>query len=64
MSASFREDEQGAQARLLIIDDDIKLCRLLREYLEPLGYSIDQVHNERKDCSGFFRAATRPLFST
>lgn len=31
--------------RLLIIDDDVKLGRLLREYLEPLGYSVDLVHN-------------------
>ncbi len=26
--------------RLLIIDDDTKLCRLLREYLTPLGYEV------------------------
>jgi two-component system, OmpR family, response regulator CpxR len=32
-------------ARLLLIDDDEKLCRLLRDYLVPLGYSIDSVHN-------------------
>jgi two-component system response regulator CpxR len=28
-----------------LIDDDEKLCRLLRDYLEPLGYSVDAVHN-------------------
>ncbi len=27
--------------RVLIIDDDTKLCRLLSEYLEPLGYEIE-----------------------
>ena len=27
--------------RLLIIDDDTKLCRLLCEYLTPLGYSVE-----------------------
>jgi DNA-binding response OmpR family regulator len=32
-------------ARLLIVDDDEKLCRLLRDYLEPLGYAVDTVHN-------------------
>jgi len=32
-------------ARLLIIDDDVKLARLLREYLEPLGYWVEVVHN-------------------
>jgi len=29
---------------LLLIDDDIKFCRLLREYLQPLGYAVDAVH--------------------
>jgi len=33
--------------RLLIIDDDVKLAGLLRDYLEPLGYSVDMVHNGR-----------------
>ena len=31
--------------RLLIIDDDVKLGRLLREYLEPLGYWVEVIHN-------------------
>jgi DNA-binding response OmpR family regulator len=30
--------------RLLIIDDDRKLCRLLSDYLEPMGYEIVSVH--------------------
>jgi len=30
--------------RLLLVDDDIKLCRLVREYLEPLGYSVSVAH--------------------
>ena len=30
--------------RLLIVDDDEKLCRLLKEYLEPLGYRLDLAH--------------------
>jgi DNA-binding response OmpR family regulator len=29
---------------LLIIDDDVKLCRLVRNYLEPLGYEVDAAH--------------------
>lgn len=32
---------------LLLVDDDEKLTRLLRDYLEPLGYDIDIVHNGR-----------------
>lgn len=30
--------------RVLIIDDDRKLCRLIAEYLEPLGYRVSYVH--------------------
>lgn len=30
--------------RVLIIDDDRKLCRLIRDYLSPMGYSIEAVH--------------------
>lgn len=29
---------------LLVIDDDRKLCRLIREYLEPLGYAVEAAH--------------------
>ena len=32
-------------ARLLLVDDDVKFSRLLREYLEPLGYQVETVHN-------------------
>ena len=31
--------------RVLVIDDDRKLCRLIHDYLEPLGYLIDAVHS-------------------
>ena len=34
-----------APARLLIIDDDEKLCSLLQSYLGPLGYIVDAAHN-------------------
>jgi two-component system, OmpR family, response regulator CpxR len=30
--------------RLLLIDDDRKLCRLIAAYLEPLGYEVTAVH--------------------
>lgn len=29
---------------LLVIDDDRKLCRLIRDYLEPMGYRVESVH--------------------
>jgi DNA-binding response OmpR family regulator len=30
--------------RLLVIDDDRKLCRLIGDYLTPLGYAVTAVH--------------------
>jgi DNA-binding response OmpR family regulator len=30
--------------RLLLIDDNPKLCRMVKEYLEPLGYDITLAH--------------------
>ncbi|MGO8813131.1 MAG: response regulator transcription factor [Terriglobia bacterium] len=29
---------------ILIVDDDVKLCRLIRDYLEPLGYEVTAAH--------------------
>jgi DNA-binding response OmpR family regulator len=31
--------------RVLIIDDDRELCRLIRDYLEPLGYEVSAAYN-------------------
>jgi len=33
-----------SRPRLLLIDDDRKLCRLIAAYLEPLGYDVTAVH--------------------
>ena len=33
-----------ARPRLLVIDDDRKLCRLITDYLDPLGYDVSAVH--------------------
>ena len=43
--------------RILIIDDDEKLCRLIQEYLGAMGYDAESVHTER-------RAFKRPLQKT
>jgi DNA-binding response OmpR family regulator len=29
---------------LLLVDDDVKLCRLVRDYLVPLGYEVSSAH--------------------
>lgn len=32
------------KTRVLVIDDDKKLCRLIRDYLEPMGYKVEAAH--------------------
>ena len=32
------------KTRVLVIDDDRKLCRLIRDYLEPMGYEVSAAH--------------------
>lgn len=41
-----REQPHGsfAKTRLLVIDDDRKLCRLIKDYLEPMGYAVESAH--------------------
>ncbi len=34
----------SGRTRLLMIDDDRKLCRLVRDYLEPMGYDVQTAH--------------------
>ena len=31
--------------QVLVIDDDIELCELVAEYLEPDGYKVEAVHD-------------------
>jgi DNA-binding response OmpR family regulator len=33
--------------RLLLVEDDEKFCRLLKDYLAPLGYDVDVTHDGR-----------------
>ncbi len=33
-----------SRLQVLIVDDDAKLCRLIRDYLEPLGYEVTAAH--------------------
>ena len=38
------EKESSGPRRILLVDDDKKFCRLLVEYLKPLGYEVVAVH--------------------
>jgi DNA-binding response OmpR family regulator len=38
-------DRLEGRTRLLMIDDDRKLCRLVATYLEPLGFDVTAVHS-------------------
>src|SRR6266550_8996858 len=33
------------KTRVLVIDDDRKLCRLIRDYLEPIGHEVSAAHS-------------------
>lgn len=33
-----------AKIRVLMIDDDVKLCRLVKEYLEMMGFVVESAH--------------------
>lgn len=35
----------SAMDRVLIVDDDVELCELVTEYLEPEGFEIEAVHD-------------------
>ena len=37
-------NERTQKIKVLVIDDDKKLCRLIQEYLEPMGYQVAAAH--------------------
>ncbi|MDX2029679.1 MAG: response regulator transcription factor [Blastocatellia bacterium] len=37
-------DERFAATRILMIDDDVKLCRLVADYLAPMGFEVESAH--------------------
>jgi DNA-binding response OmpR family regulator len=51
-------DSPDGRTRLLMIDDDRKLCRLVTTYLQPLGFDVTAVHTGPE---GVDRATTAEL---
>ncbi len=49
MSADLEQATQSAEtatrSRLLVVDDDIKFCRLISDYLSRYGYDVTLVHD-------------------
>src|SRR6476661_10795367 len=43
-----KSQDQAGRTKLLIVDDDEKFSRLLRDYLEPFGYQIDTANDGRQ----------------
>jgi DNA-binding response OmpR family regulator len=47
VNAEERHEKPGkpsGKTRLLVIDDDRKLSRLIRDYLEPMGYAVEMAY--------------------
>ncbi len=44
-SSAMNSAPASERPRLLVIDDDRKLCRLIGDYLTPLGYAVTTVHS-------------------
>src|ERR1043166_19684 len=40
----------NGKIRVLVIDDDLKLCRLIKDYLEPMGYEVGAAHSGPEGC--------------
>lgn len=45
MQSSNPTGTASGRTRVLVVDDDRKLCRLIRDYLEPMGYEIEMAHS-------------------
>ena len=45
---SGKTQDHAGRTKLLIVDDDEKFVRLLRDYLEPFGYQIEMAHKGRQ----------------
>jgi two-component system response regulator CpxR len=41
---NVKESSKSANSRLLLVDDDRDLCHLIKQYLEPEGFTLSVVH--------------------
>jgi DNA-binding response OmpR family regulator len=40
--------EESLLQKILVVDDDVELCELLSEYLEPEGFHVESVHDGKQ----------------
>jgi DNA-binding response OmpR family regulator len=45
MDQTLAQFSNSVGTRLLLVDDNAKLCRMVKEYLEPLGYEVSVAHS-------------------
>jgi DNA-binding response OmpR family regulator len=57
MSNAANRPTDPSPTRVLVVDDDRKLCRLIGEYLRPMGYEVAAVHTGPE---GVERAVAEP----
>ena len=59
-SIQLKNNQAYARTRLLVIDDDRKLCCLIKDYLQPLGYDVEAAYSGpdglEKAASGGYKA--------
>jgi len=41
----YKDNRENKVERILVIDDDVELCALVAEYLEPEGFEVEAVHD-------------------
>jgi two-component system response regulator CpxR len=44
-SIMTQSEAESSAIKILMVDDDKKLCRLVKDYLEPMGYEVTSAHD-------------------
>ena len=56
-----RQETASPNTKILIVDDDQKLCRLVADYLEPMGYDVDSAHDGEQGLAMALQGAYRAV---
>ena len=43
--------DTGDNYRVLVVDDDVELCRMMKEYFARVGYRVESAHDGRSGLS-------------